>query len=204
MEYEKLAPAPPAPYGQLYTMSPTLHDFRCSPSVNPASIYPSKHEPTDRPAFPVIHRHSFVIFYARALFQSPQKFSQWYTKGVTPEALVPIDAPTQPRKYITPSMTSRKEVPSVLPAAGANAGVGDDEDELLEELRPEWTSLSNRVQEAGKNTWLTQEQEAQVEFQQKLIANVEHLSRERDVWRERARMLQGMMEARGLQCPVFL
>ncbi|KAJ3743485.1 hypothetical protein DFH05DRAFT_1557866 [Lentinula detonsa] len=35
-------------------------------------------------------------------------------KNVTPESLVPVDAPIQARKYVTPSATSRKEIPAAF------------------------------------------------------------------------------------------
>ncbi|KAJ3811138.1 hypothetical protein F5876DRAFT_65044 [Lentinula aff. lateritia] len=35
-------------------------------------------------------------------------------KNVTPESLVPVDAPIQARKYATPSATSRKEIPAAF------------------------------------------------------------------------------------------
>lgn len=81
---------------------------------------------------------------------------------------------------------------------------GDDEDELLEELRPDATELEQIEYKRRQNTVAARRsRKRKLEFQQKLIDNVEHLSRERDVWRERARMLQGMMEARGMPCPTF-
>jgi FtsZ-binding cell division protein ZapB len=102
-------------------------------------------------------------------------------------------------------MTSRKEVPSVFARKRARTqAFGDDEDELLEELRPDATELEQIEYKRRQNTVAARRsRKRKLEFQQKLIDNVEHLSRERDVWRERARMLQGMMEARGLPCPVF-
>ena len=55
-------------------------------------------------------------------------------KNVTPETLVPIDAPAQPRKYVTPSATPRKEIPAVFARKRARSqAFGDEEDQLEDE-----------------------------------------------------------------------
>ncbi|KAJ7572904.1 hypothetical protein C8J56DRAFT_806004, partial [Mycena floridula] len=52
-----------------------------------------------------------------------------------PESLVPIDAPTQPRKYVPLSATSRKKIPAVFSKRHSRSAVfGDEEDELDEPL----------------------------------------------------------------------
>jgi FtsZ-binding cell division protein ZapB len=81
---------------------------------------------------------------------------------------------------------------------------GDDDDELIEELRPDASELEQIEYKRRQNTVAARRsRKRKLEFQQKLIDDVERLARERDVWRERARMLQGLMEASGLPCPVF-
>lgn len=47
-------------------------------------------------------------------------------KNVTPETLIPLDAPIQPRKYLTPSSTSRKDLPATFVRKRARTGETDD------------------------------------------------------------------------------
>lgn len=216
MEFEKPAPPMPPllPYAKLYQMSPVspvspaMNDFNTPPSVNPASIYPLKCLPSDLSAFPSSPASPSTPSSRsiRPLPSSRRKSSATGTrKGVTPEALVPIDAPTQPRKYVTPSVTSRKEVPSMfMRKRNRVEAFVDDEDELLEELRPDATELEQIEYKRRQNTVAARRsRKRKLEFQQKLLDDVEHLQRARDMWRERARMLMGMMEVRGIPCPRF-
>ncbi|KAF9459194.1 hypothetical protein BDZ94DRAFT_1149668, partial [Collybia nuda] len=127
-------------------------------------------------------------------------------KGVTPEALVPIDAPTQPRKYVTPSATSRKEVPSVFAKKRARSqAFADDEDELFEEpLRPGATEKEQIEYKRRQNTVAARRsRKRKLQHQQQLEERIEHLTRSRDVWRTRAHMFQDMLEAHGVCAPRF-
>ncbi|KAG1888338.1 hypothetical protein F4604DRAFT_1498488, partial [Suillus subluteus] len=54
-------------------------------------------------------------------------------KNITPEALVPIDAPMQQRKYITSSVTSHKEVTAVFAWKWVCATAFSDEQDKLNE-----------------------------------------------------------------------
>ena len=198
--FEKpVVPAAPA-FDKLYQMSPVspaLHDFNApSAAINPASLYESKRFPSDLSSIP------------SSSTDAPRRKSSatGTRKGVTPEALVPIDAPTQPRKYVTPSATSRKALPTVFARkrTRAQAFNADDEDELLEELKPDATELEQIEYKRRQNTVAARRsRKRKLEYQQKLADDVERLQRGRDMWRERARMLQRLMEARGFPCPSF-
>ena len=50
-------------------------------------------------------------------------------KNVTPESLVPYDAPIQPRKYRTRSVTSRKELPVTFSRKRARTQGPEEEEE---------------------------------------------------------------------------
>jgi len=57
-----------------------------------------------------------------------------HRRNITAAELVPLDAPTQPRSYLTPSTTSRKDLPSAFLARTSRkraASVVDDEEDLL-------------------------------------------------------------------------
>src|SRR6266576_2495301 len=79
------------------------------------------------------------------LLTSPNRATtQWnngsvhtYTKTRT--SPIPLDAPTQPRKYPTPSMTSRKTIPArfAKQAKAAHGQRGNSPEEELDELRDE-------------------------------------------------------------------
>jgi hypothetical protein len=211
MDYEKpVVPAAPPAYDEMYRMSPSspvLHDFDSPATINPASIYPSKRLPSDLSAFP-----SSTSCAPSSSSSTPappsnrRKSSATGTrKGVTPEALVPIDAPTQARRYVTPSATSRKEVPSIFVRKRTRTqAFAEDEDELLEELRPDATEREQIEYKRRQNTVAARRsRKRKLEFQQKLVDDVDRLQKGRDMWRERARLLQGMMLTRGLPCPTF-
>ncbi|KAJ7578224.1 hypothetical protein C8J56DRAFT_797912, partial [Mycena floridula] len=76
-------------------------------------------------------------------------------ENLTPESIVPIDAPTQPRNsYVLPSATSRKEIPTVFSKRRSKSAVfGDEEDELdgpvvanaTEKEKIEWKRRQNTL-----------------------------------------------------------
>lgn len=86
--------------------------------------------------------------------------------------------------------------------------LGDgDEDQLfddLQPLRPDATELEQIEYKRRQNTVAARRSRMRkLEHQRKLEEDAETFRRQRDVWRERARMMQGLMEARGLPCPTF-
>lgn len=209
MDYEKPQPLVASPrYDELYKISPVspaLHDFNSPTTIDPSSVYSSKRLPSDLPAFPPSTATTPSLPSTPAPSTRRKSSATGTRKGVTPEALVPIDAPTQPRKYIIPSATSRKEVPTVFARKRPRSqAFADDEDELLEELRPDATEREQIEYKRRQNTVAARRsRKRKLEFQQKILDDNERLQRGRDMWRERARMLQGMMEAGGIPCPAF-
>jgi hypothetical protein len=69
-----------------------------TPVIDDVSVQPSPLHVDDSSAFP----------------PSRESASTGTRKNITPEALVPYDAPIQPRQYRIPSATSRKELPSTF------------------------------------------------------------------------------------------
>ncbi|KAI9573514.1 hypothetical protein HD554DRAFT_2013448 [Boletus coccyginus] len=77
-----------------------------------------------------------------------RKFSATCTrKNVTLESLVSIDAPTQLRKYVTPSATSQKELPATWRRKRLRTAGPGEEDQLVEALNP---ALSEQEQIEAK------------------------------------------------------
>lgn len=189
--YETTSPAAPAqpklPAEDLYTISPS------TPSLDPASIYPS----------PSLNQKPSPSFSEPALPSSTTKrrVSSQATgtrKNITPAALVPLDAPTQPRKYTMPSATSRKEVPAVWAKKRAHS-VAFEDDEELGELPPNATEKEQIEFKRRQNTLAARKsRKRKLEHTQGLENQVEDLKRECGMWETRARMLANVLASNGI------
>jgi hypothetical protein len=174
-----------------YTMSPETPslDF-----VDPTSLYPSPRLPTDKSLFPTSNPNR-------------RKSSATGTrKNITPESLVPLDAPTQPRKYVTPSATSRKEVPAIFAKKRSRSqALGDEEDELVEEpLAPNATEKEQIEWKRRQNTLAARKsRKRKLQHQQLLEDTVDQLAKEKEVWKTRALTLQHMLQSHGVPSPEF-
>jgi hypothetical protein len=220
-EYTYEKPVLPAPLPDtLYTLtpeSPALHDF--SPSINPSSIYPSPRLPSSFPSPAPSTASGSRLKSSVPLSALPERMTieadlpnrrrssaTGTRKGVTPEALVPIDAPTQPRKYVIPSATSRKEVPSVFAKKRSRSTAFGEEDDDFNEppLPPDATEKEQIEYKRRQNTVAARRsRKRKLQYQQDLEEKVERLSRERDVWKTRAIMCQDMLVANGVQFSGF-
>ena len=209
---EKSQPSPALPdLHSLYTMtpeSPALHDF--SPSVNPASLYLSPNMLTSTfpsPALTSVPPTPVIPAMPSSSSRRPSG-ATGTRKGVTPEALVPIDAPTQARKYVTPSATSRKEIPSVFAKKRARSVAfgpdDDDQDGGLEPLGPNPTERELIEYKRRQNTVAARRsRKRKLEYQQHLEEQVRTLDEQRVRWQERVAICQEMMRSHGIVPPVF-
>jgi hypothetical protein len=201
--YEELlaTPAPPsAPVKapqlpdleKLYTMSPT------SPAVDfidPASVYPSPRLPVDQSSL-----SSPSSAAGRPTKPSPRKSSATGTrKNITPETMVPLDAPTQPRRYVIPSATSRKEVPATFARKRSrSAALGDEEDEL-EPPPPDATDRQMIEYKRRQNTLAARKsRKRKLEHQQQLEDQVETLTLEVEQWRTKAEIYQSILQSHNI------
>ncbi|KAJ7287270.1 hypothetical protein C8J57DRAFT_1283373 [Mycena rebaudengoi] len=105
-------------------------------------------------------------------------------------ALIPLEAPIQKRTYLTPSATSRRDVKKRAHSE-AFADEGDVDVDTIEERRRKNT-LAARVSRQRKLNRLR-------ELEDETLV----LRRERDVWRERAKMMGGMLRKAGVQFAEF-
>ncbi|KAI0769115.1 hypothetical protein BD413DRAFT_605136 [Trametes elegans] len=169
----------------MYTMpSPT------TPSLDPTSLHPSPRSgsmPT--PATPA---------------RRPRKNLPTGTrKNITPDALVSMDAPIQPRKYVTPSSTSRKEVPTAfLKKKRARSQAFGEEDELEDEVNIDQNDLDAIEAKRRQNTLAARRsRKRKLEYQRELESNVEREKEEKEMWKRRAAVLQALLESHGHEVP---
>jgi hypothetical protein len=129
-------------------------------------------------------------------------------KGVTPQSLLPVDAPIQKRKYVLPSATSRKEVPALFRKRQRAQAFGPDAPEVDEDdlppLPPDATQKEQIEWKRKQNTLAARKsRKRKLEYQQELENKLAALTEERDTWRTRAQTLQAMLQAQGIEAPAF-
>lgn len=125
-------------------------------------------------------------------------------KNINPEKLIPIDAPTQPRHYTTPSATSRKDIPAVFLRKRQRAEMGDEEDELLEPLPPNASERDQIEYKRRQNTLAARKsRKRKLMHQQELEAKVEKLQSEVTTWQTRCDVLSKMLQNHGIRPPTF-
>ncbi|KAG8214354.1 hypothetical protein J3R82DRAFT_9325 [Butyriboletus roseoflavus] len=127
-------------------------------------------------------------------------------RNLTPESLVPIDAPTQMRKYLTPSTTSRKELPATWRRKRLRtAGPGDEEDQLVEEgLSPTMSEQEQIEAKRRQNTVAARRsRKRKLEYQRELEESLEQYKREGEMWKQRAMTCQALLRSHHIECPEF-
>ena len=124
-------------------------------------------------------------------------------KNITSESLVPVDAPTQPRKYLTPSTTSRKTVPAAWARKRSRqAAFGQEEDELKDDMGP---TLSEQEQIEAKRRQNTvaarRSRKRKLEYQKELEESVERYKRESEAWRVQAQTYLALLHSHQIPVP---
>ena len=198
---EQAKPAEDVPsqpdFNSLYTMSPetpVLDTFK-SPS-----LYPSPRLPSSRSAFPSPAPSTSSLPSASTSTRR-RSTATGTRKGLTPESLVPIDAPTQPRKYISPSATSRKDLPAIFARKRSRSQAFEGDDELAEEeqLGPNATEKEQIEWKRRQNTLAARKsRKRKLLHQQELEESVERLTQEKEVWRTRALTLRQLLHSHGV------
>ncbi|KAH9891798.1 hypothetical protein C8Q73DRAFT_700911 [Cubamyces lactineus] len=170
---------------EMYTMpSPT------TPSLDPTSLHPSPRTGTvPTPSTPGRRSRKAQPTGTR--------------KNITPDALVSLDAPIQPRKYVTPSATSRKEVPTAfLKKKRARSQAFGEEDELEDEIPIDQNDLDAIEAKRRQNTLAARRsRKRKLEYQRELEASVEREKEEKEMWKRRAAVLQALLESHGHEVP---
>ncbi|KAF4590740.1 hypothetical protein EYR40_009337 [Pleurotus pulmonarius] len=172
-------------HAQWYTMSPDTPLLDLAPAS-----YPSPALDSAKPIAPPPRRKSTAT---------------GTRKNITPDTLVPLDAPTQPRKYVTPSVTSRKEVPATFLRKRARSQAFNDDDEMPEDAPgPNATEKEQIEWKRRQNTLAARKsRKRKLEHQQQLEDQVQALSSEREKWKTRALMLQNMLHSHGIPFAQF-
>lgn len=198
-EQAKPADVPAEPdFGSLYTMSP---DTPALDTFKSPSLYPSPRLPSSRSSFPSPAPSSSSL----PSSSRRRSIATGTRKGLTPESLVPIDAPTQPRKYISPSATSRKDLPAIFARKRSRSQAFEGDDELAEEeLGPNATEKEQIEWKRRQNTLAARKsRKRKLLHQQELEESVERLTQEKEVWRTRALTLRQLLHSHGVPFTEF-
>ena len=136
---------------------------------------------------------------ASPLFASPRRLSSNLPTGtrrnLTPDALIPLDAPVQTRNYPTPSATSRRDPPRKRSRTEA---LGDEDDEAGKELNELDAISAKRLQ----NTLAARRsRRRKLEHQLELETNLDREKQLKEQWRSRALTLEALLMSHGISVP---
>jgi hypothetical protein len=148
----------------MYTISPATPALDASPHFAPSPLRHSSNPPTGT------------------------------RKNLTPDALIPLDAPVQPRNYLTPSATSRKDPPRKRSRTDA---FGDD-DEAMGDVGELDAVAAKRLQ----NTLAARRsRKRKLEHQLELEIGLEREKQQKEQWRSRALTLEALLLSHGIPVP---
>lgn len=136
-------------------------------------------------------------------------------KNITPESLVPVDAPIQGRNYVTPSVTSRKEIPAAFLKSQKRKrsraqAFGGEEDQAVSpadadaEEQPPLNATEKEIIEwkRRQNTLAARKsRKRKLEHQQFLESRVKDLESENEMLKVRAEALEAALRAHNILLP---
>lgn len=116
-----------------------------------------------------------------------------------------LDAPTQPRRYVTPSVTSRKEIPAFFMRRRPQSIPSDEEDELTEEPPAAGATDQEKVEYKRRQNTLAarRSRKRKMLYQHELEETVRRLTTEKEIWKTRALTLRQLLQSHGVRCPDF-
>jgi len=116
-------------------------------------------------------------------------------KNLTPDALIPLDAPVQSRNYIAPSATSRKDLPPRKRSRTEALGDDDEADKDVGELD---AIAAKRLQ----NTLAARRsRKRKLEHQLELEDRLESEKQQKEQWRSRAMTLEALLLSHCIPVP---
>jgi hypothetical protein len=116
-------------------------------------------------------------------------------KNLTPGSLIPLDAPVQPRNYLAPSATSRRES---TPRKRSRTEALDDDDEAFKDMGELDAVAAKRLQ----NTLAARRsRRRKLEHQLELETNLEREKQLKEQWRSRAMTLEALLLSHGIPVP---
>jgi len=123
-------------------------------------------------------------------------------KNVTPESLIPVDAPIQDRKYASESATSRKELPAVFARKRKRASADPDEEEDILAAPPTVNELSAIEAKRRQNTLAARRsRKRKLEHQRELETVIDNERAEKDAWKQRALAFEAILNSNGIRIP---
>jgi len=129
------------------------------------------------------------------------------TKRLSPEGVLPLDAPTQPRRYVTPSVTSRKDVPSFYTQKKRRTSLPSEgeEDELEEERSGIPSNDQQEIEKRRRKNTIAARKSRMKKLEHKIALEqaVEKLTTEKEIWKTRALTLRSILHKHGIPCPDF-
>jgi len=122
-------------------------------------------------------------------------------KNVTPESLIPVEAPIQDRKYVTDSATSRKELPAVFARKRKRASTDLDEEDIL--AAPPTTGELSAIEAKRRQNTLAarRSRKRKLEHQRDLESTIENERAEKDAWKQRALAFEAILNSNGIRIP---
>jgi len=115
-------------------------------------------------------------------------------KNLTPNALIPLDAPVQSRNYITPSATSRKDPPHKRSRSEA-LGDDDEANEAMADLDPVAAKRLQNTLAARRS------RKRKLEHLLEIEANLDRERQQKEQWRSRAMTLEALLLSHGIPVP---
>lgn len=190
---ETLYQMPPIPYTDVINPAWVFSPAAPRPSL---SITAPTRDPSPAPESPAMTVTSSV---------SRRRINATGTrKNISPDKLIPLDAPTQARHYTTASATSRKEIPSVFLKKRQRVEYADEEDELLEALPPNATEREQIEYKRRQNTLAARKsRKRKLMHQQELENQVQTLKEESTKWHTRCDVLSKLLDSHGIPPPSF-
>ena len=123
-------------------------------------------------------------------------------KNVTPESLIPVDAPIQGRKYVAESATSRKELPAVFARKRKRASSDLDPEEDILAAPPSNAELSAIEAKRRQNTLAARRsRKRKLEHQRDLETTIDNERAEKDAWKQRALAFEAILNSNGIRIP---
>lgn len=184
---------------ETYSSQPGLRDMSfdgmyrmpspSTPSLDPASLYASPRVPSTHPSQPPAPKGR------------NRSAPTGTRKNITPEALVPFDAPIQPRKYVTPSVTSRKEIPATFAKKRARSQAFEDEEDARGPT-PSMTEAEAIEAKRRQNTLAARRsRKRKLEHQRDLELGLEALRAENEMLKAKAQSYQMLLARHGIVVP---
>ncbi|KAJ7029226.1 hypothetical protein C8F04DRAFT_44140 [Mycena alexandri] len=185
---------------QLYTISPGTPALD---SIDPSNtVFSAKSRPASAAPIAEASPSSAPTTRRRATATGTRK-------NLKPETLIPLEAPTQKRTYVTPSATSRKAVPALFAQkkrahSVAFAGADDNDEAELGVLSPTASEAETIEYKRRQNTLAARKsRKRKLEHQQMLEDEVVVLKGEVEKWKTRALLGQDMLRANGVPVQPF-